>query len=70
MLGEFKLSKSISKFFGDAYELFQLGSSVVDALDGKDEDESGFIDNPDNINSRQYSKTGAYLGSQDHLLMQ
>jgi len=43
MLGEFKLSKSISKFFGDAYDLFQLGSSVVDALDSKNEDESGFI---------------------------
>ena len=31
------------------------------------EDESGFIDNPDNINSRQYNKSGTYLGSQDHL---
>ena len=30
-------------------------------------DESGFIDNPDNINSRQYNKSGTYLGSQDHL---
>ena len=30
-------------------------------------DESGFIDNPDNINSRQYNKSGSYLGSQDHL---
>ena len=43
MLGDFKLSKSISKFFGDAYDLFQLGLDVTDALDGKDEDESGFI---------------------------
>ena len=30
-------------------------------------DEAGFIDNPDNINSRQYNKSGTYLGSQDHL---
>ena len=31
------------------------------------EDETGFIDNPNNINSRQYNKSGTYLGSQDHL---
>tara|TARA_Y100001938_G_scaffold47789_1_gene66577 strand:- start:12070 stop:16218 length:4149 start_codon:yes stop_codon:yes gene_type:complete len=30
-------------------------------------DEAGLIDNPDNINSRQYNKNGAYQGSQDHL---
>ena len=31
------------------------------------QDESGLIDNPDNINSRQYNKSGTLLGSQDHL---
>ena len=31
------------------------------------QDESGLIDNPDNINSRQYNRFGTLLGSQDHL---
>ena len=31
------------------------------------QDEAGLIDNPDNINSRQYNRFGAYQGSQDHL---
>ena len=31
------------------------------------QDESGLIDNPDNINSRQYNRFGTLTGSQDHL---
>jgi len=31
------------------------------------QDETGFIDNPDNINTRQYNKSGTLLSSQDHL---
>jgi hypothetical protein len=31
------------------------------------QDEAGFIDNPNNINTRQYNRFGAYQGSQDHL---
>ena len=32
MLGDFKLSKSVGKYFGDAYELFKLGAKFVDAV--------------------------------------
>ena len=31
------------------------------------QDEAGLIDNPDNINSRQYNRFGTLTGSQDHL---
>ena len=31
------------------------------------QDETGFIDNPDNINTRQYNRFGALQSSQDHL---
>lgn len=43
MLGDFKLSKSIGKYFGDAFELFKLGAKFYDAVSSDKEEDDNFI---------------------------
>tara|TARA_R100000278_G_C5474336_1_gene165724 strand:- start:181 stop:615 length:435 start_codon:yes stop_codon:yes gene_type:complete len=43
MLGDFKLSKSIGKYFGDAYELFKLGAQFIDAVSPQEKEDDNFI---------------------------
>ena len=39
MLGDFKLSKSVGKYFGDAYDLFKLGAKFYDAVKADEKEE-------------------------------
>lgn len=43
MLGDFKLSKSVGKYFGDAYELFKLGAKFYDAVKADEQEDDNFI---------------------------
>ena len=45
MLGDFKLSNSVGKFFGDAYDLFKLGAKFYDAVKADEKEEKGFMSN-------------------------
>ena len=43
MLGDFKLSKSVGKYFGDAYDLFKLGAKFYDAVKADEKEEDTFV---------------------------
>ncbi len=44
MFGDFKLSKSVSNLFGDAFDLFQKGAAIYGALEAdKEEEQTGFM---------------------------
>jgi len=43
MMGDFKLSKSVGKYFGDAYDLFKLGAKFYDAVKSEEKEEDTFV---------------------------
>ena len=43
MFGDFKLSKIIGKYFGDAFELFQEGAAFLGAITEDEKEQTGFM---------------------------